>query len=391
MFAFISVSPFLVPDPQKLTLIFEGRERYNRRTTKTFSDAVNDGTTLFEQRYRVGFGFKQSPKVDGRAIYQYAHTETWSKARNFSTEASDLYVGEVNLHQPEGVYTLGRQILKIGGQRLFEESQFGQRSKSFDLVRFRGHNLDLWAGKVGYSPVLRDRARIVGGTYDSPLGQTLIAFKHDQWVFHQDFWTFDQRYAKTIAGIDVELEGALQRGRVSGKDLQAHFLHARVGKGFGKQWGTYVDFTQGSGGNSGNTTHDFDILYGATHSFYGRADDTGPRNLNDLEVGVTYKPAPGREFGITYNKFALYDPKDAWYGTGLSANSRPGGKFIDPTGKSGRDIGQEFDVLGRFDLSKRAYVATELASFQPGNFIKAFNGSHTKNQFWGIVYLMYKY
>jgi hypothetical protein len=373
-----------------ITPAIEGRERIQRRAFKQFQANAKDSSTLLEQRYRVGGDMTYGDNISGHLRYTYAHTYNLTPKGNFATEASDLYIGELDVKTHPGTIMVGRQLLKLGGQRLFEESSFGQRSKSFDLARFKTKQLDIFAGKVGLSPTPFDVARIAGATYDSPLGETLAVFKHDQWLQHEDFWTFDHRYTTTVKGFDIETEGALQRGRYNGKDLQSSFLHGRLTKGFGKHWGSYVEANAVSGGSSGNTSHLFENLYSGAHSFYGRMDMTGPRNMNNLEFAITYKMKPGKEIGISYDRFGLNSEFDGWYGKNGPLNTRKGGSFIDPTGKSGRDIGQEIDLFSHYDVDKRGdFLGVEAGTFLPGRFIRAFTGNNTRTQYWGTVYLQF--
>ena len=225
-------------DKIKITPIFEARERFNRRVNSQFSSKSNSNSSLFEQRYRIG-GFATDGRWDAKLIYQNANDMDWTAKRNYSYQASDLYVGDVDYRADGGTATLGRQIIQEGGLRLFEESFFGQRSKSYDALRFTNPQWDAFAGRIAYSPNPADQALVAGG-YTSRFGQTLIIFKHDQWVSHEDFYTGDQRYyfikGQGRTKVEGEFEGAAQRGRYNGQDLDSWFLHARVGHGMGKTW-----------------------------------------------------------------------------------------------------------------------------------------------------------
>ena len=377
----------------RIAPIFEARERFNRRINAQFSDKTNSDMSLFEQRYRLGGSFEDGNWA-GKVIYQYANDVDWSAKRNYSYQASDLYVGEADYTSDQGTATLGRQIVAKGGARLLEESTFAQRSKSFDALRLHNTQWDFFAGKVGLGSNAADFSRIVGGSYDSRFGETMLIYKHDRWVNHEDFYTADQRYY-FIKGagrikIEGEFEGAAQRGRANGLDMDAWFLHARVGRGMIKNWGTYLEANSFSGGQRGNTTFGFDNLYGATHDFLGRMDIFGPRNLNNVEAAATWKQ-PGKMVGVTFGRYWLRDPSGGFYNTSLGLNSFPGGPLIDPTGTKGRDLGQEEDLLARYDVNKHVYIAFEGGLFQPGKYIRSFTGAFGKSELWSVIYAGYKY
>lgn len=385
----VGISIYLPPqavEQWKLTPIIEARERFQRRVNKAFSENVNDNRSDFEQRYRVGFDFRNGKDVSGKLRWQYAHNTIWTHSRNWSDMSSDLLLGELDLKAPRGVVQLGRQIIKKGSQRLFEESNFGQRSKSFDVARYIGQNADVFVGKAGYTPNRSDQARLLGASYLWKAGETFVVHKHDQWVQKQDFWTFDHRFVKNWKSLSLDVEGAFQSGRSNGKDLDGWFLTSRLTKTFNKKWGAYVEADAFSGGQNSTDQHRFEPLYGATHAYYGLADVQGPQNVNDFELGVVYKPNTRLQLTGIYNVFQLRDAKDGWYGTNAgSINSGSHGKFIDSTGKAGRDVAQEFDLQARYSMGKHDSLSMELALIKPGRFISTLNGAGTKNQLWGFV------
>lgn len=378
-----------------ITPYVEARERVQRRTDKGFSDHLKDNSSLFESRYRLGFSVTDNKRFSGRVIYQYGLTQQWTAARNSSFQGSDLYVaeGDLKLDKKGDTLKFGRQIIAKGGQRLFEESFFGQRSKSYDALRVTGKNYDVFAGKVGYGPVADDKARLAAASYDWPqsLGETMVAYKYDRWRTHENFFTFDHRYVGTFGQgrrkVNLELEGAYETGRYGGKDLSAWFLHGRLGNSVDKAWGTFVEGNVYSGGNSATKTNDFDNLYGATHDWLGRMDVVGPRNIENICVAAAYKGIPKVQLEVSYDHFWLTNASDALYSTGLGVYSVGGHKAVDPTGQSGRDVGQEEDLVARYDVNKNLWFGAEMGLFQPGPFIRKIVGSGNNNQLWGMIYV----
>lgn len=364
--------------------VIELRTRFDRRQDRDLSDANSDNRTLWEQRARLGVDFKFGEKISGRVRYQYAHTLAWTPTRTASDESSDLYLGHIDFKTTDGTVTVGRQILKFGNNRLFEESNFGQRSKSFDGIRFSGKRVDAFVAKVGYSGSRSEQARLLGGAYRWQAGESLVYLKNDSWVTQSNVWTFDHRYTQKFNRGDFALEGAVQRGRVGGLDVDAFWMHGRFNYDVNSKIKTYAEGNVASGGISGNKTRRFDARYGTPHSVLGLVDMQSLTNVRHVELGVNYKPNKTSEYSLSLHRFWLYDKSDGWYG-GTSINSRPGGQFIDPTGYAGNDLGSEVNLTGKWDLSKLYSVQLEGGVFFPGKFVRSFNGPATTNQYWAVL------
>ncbi|HZH98717.1 MAG TPA: alginate export family protein [Fimbriimonadaceae bacterium] len=391
---FISVPPVDLPPLQKskwdLTPVVEVRERLERRDERDLSSLTDDDRGELGSRYRLGVDFNNKAGVGGRFRYQFAHSLINTRARNFSDEHSDVYLAHVDFARPEGLFSAGRQVVRKGGMRLFEESNFGQRSKSFDLVRFTGKGLDLFAGKVGYSGNRSDQARLVGGSYAGPWGETLIVYKHDRWLSNQNFWTFDHRIDRPAGKGRFAVEGAFQRGTSGGRETRGWWLHGRITHPTSKKTTMYLEANAASGGGDANVSHAFEPLYGTTHSVYGFSDLQGLRNMNHVEMGVTHQVNPRLEMQASVHKFELRDARDGWYDTGGRINRRPGGLYQDPTGSSGRDTGFELNLLTRYKLSTRETLQLELAVFKPGGFQRNLAGGTARDQLWGLLTYVYR-
>lgn len=378
--------PFALIQAQmtKIKPVVELRTRLDRRLDKDLSDAVDDNRSALESRARIGFDFVDGKEISGKFRWQYAHTLAWTPKGNGSDESSDLYFGYIDVKTPHGTWSIGRQPIHFGASRIFEESNFGQRSKSHDLVKFHNDRFDAFAGKVGYTSNQSDQARLIGGVVRWAGGESLAYFKHDQWVTNADFWTIDHRWYSKFTNGDYELEGAIQRGRNSGLDVDAFWLHGRVNYSLSPKTKVYLEGNIASGGQDATKTRRYDARYGTPHSTLGLVDVQGMTNVRHLELGVTYKAKPNLEYLLSFHKFYLYDKTDGWFG-GTSINSRPGGQFIDPTGASGNDVGSELNFAVKWDLTKQDTIALESGIFFPGNFVKALTAGNTRNQLWGVL------
>ena len=146
-----------------------------------------------------------------------------------------------------------------------------------------------------------------------------------------------------------------------------------------------------SGGGHGGTTNTFDQLYPSVHDRHGLIDMVGWKNVRDLGLGFRYDPDKATSVKLQFHAFGLDSARDAWYGAGGGPNRRPGGVFRDPTGAKGRDLGDEFDVDAARNLNARQTVRAGLGVFRPGRFVRAFNGSATRDQVWGYVQWGYRF
>ncbi len=379
-----NLKTFLLND-FKITPVIEARFRFERRTDRDLSSAANDNRSGFDSRFRVGADFEGKNGVSGKVRYQYAHTESWTPSRNSSDMHSDLYLGFVNFKKDRGTFSIGRQTLNYGDKRIFEESNSGQRSKSYDLARYKTDKLDVFAGKVGYIGNRSDQARLLGGQVKWNAGETLAYFKSDRWVSDANYWTLDHRYAGSLDKLDYAVEGAIQRGTNGARRFDTFMLHGKATYKANPMTTLYLEANAFSGGGDANTNRGFDGVYGSPHSLYGLSDMQGARNANHFEIGAIYKPIKTAEYVLSFHKYSLRDKSDGWYGPGGSINRGPGGAFIDPTGSSGSDIGTEINLAGKWELGHGQRLDAELALFKPGSFVKAFNGASMKDQFWALI------
>lgn len=377
------LKPILV-DQFKVTPVIELRERFERRIERDQSSAARDNRSTLESRLRVGFDFS-GKNVSGKFRYQYSHALRWAPARNDSDMNSDIYLAFADFKSEEGTFSVGRQILNYGDKVLLEESNSGNRSKSYDLLKFKSGGLEAFVGKVGYQANRSDQARLLGGVYKTKDSETLAYFKSDRWVTNANFWTLDHYRTYTVDKFKFTGEGAIQRGKVGPLELDAWLLRGRADFKATDTTTIFAEITAASGGVDANKTRGFDATYGTSHSLLGLMDIQGYRNLNALELGVKHKANANAEYGFSILRFGLRDNRDGWYGTGGSINRGPGGAFVDPTGNSGRDVGTEFNLVGRWKTRPGHELMLELGLFKPGNFIRAFNGASTRDQLWALI------
>lgn len=379
---------FILPDLHdqfKFTPAVEIRSRFERRINGDFSDAASDDRSEWANRLRAGFDFTNGKELSGKVRWQYSHSLKWSPSANNSDEHSDLAWAFIERKEPsQAVWTAGRQPLKKGAGRLVDELPFSQRQRSFDGVRYRNAKADVFVGRTGLASSEKDYSMFGFGAVKWSAGETMLLFKRDDGPSDVALWTLDHRYEWKHGKWSGALEVAGQRGESNGVDLNAYWGHARVDYKVNATTGLYVEANVASGGGDSTEYRGFDSLYAGNHVPYGLLDVQAPRNMRHLELGAVYTPDPKWKVVASVNRYALFDPADAWYGNS-GANKRPGGIFKDPSGAAGRDVGTEWGVSITHQLNKRDTLTLEAGIFKPGDFIRAFNGAATTDQHWLLL------
>jgi hypothetical protein len=377
-----SRKPVVKPD-------IEIRSRFERRTDKDFTKSANDNRTDLLTRIRPGVTISKDNWVV-RLQAQYAHDLIWSKASNKSTENKDMSLAYLQVKENSRTVTLGRQYITLNDERLVGAGDWTQLGRSFDGVRVKSANLDLFAAKVGLQTGISHAARLYGASIASKYGTTTLLVKTDKvGAARSHVNTLDHLWKGKVGDLSAQAEIALQGGRTGGKDLGAFAIQAGVSKALPNNLTIGAEFSMASGGSSATKTKTFDNLYPTNHKFYGSADMVGWRNIQELAVKASYKTKGGASFKFGHHHFWLFDKKDGFYGAGGGLNKGLGGaNLIDPTGASGRYLGSEFDLEYSRPIGKSASVAAGVATFTPGGFIKARNGGSAKAQNW--LYVKYE-
>ncbi|HWA83133.1 MAG TPA: alginate export family protein, partial [Fimbriimonadaceae bacterium] len=152
----------------------------------------------------------------------------------------------------------------------------------------------------------------------------------------------------------------------------------------------YIEVNSASGGSSATVNRTFDTNYGAGHGKYGLADKFCWKNMNQLGIGVDYTGVKDLCLHASWNAYSLRDSRDAWYMSNGSSGASGSTKFQDPTGASGRDLGQEINFDSVYCLSKTKSIQAGFSLFNPGKFIGNLTG-HRDQEFWGYFQLNFKF
>jgi len=364
--------------------VFDIRERIERRLEKDFNESVPDNRSDLTSRLRAGFDFSYKNQYTGRVMYQYGHTLYWSPAKNASEWRSDIFLAYVDAKTMEGTLRLGRQNIFISSQRLLGQSDWGITGRSYDGARWTGKGWDVFAGRLSVNGTPSKDATIAGALHSGKYGDTLYVYRHDEKsASHIDLHTLDHVWKFKSNRWSGSAEGAIQTGRTGDRKQEAWAAAVRADYASDSKTTLYFEGAAASGGGDAETSRTFDQYYATLHSKHGIMDMQGWRNMTGITLGVNHKPTPKLSLTGEFHKFGLFDASDAWYGDGGGANKG----FVDPTGNSGKDVGQELDLYASYSLDAKSQLEGGFGVFMPGDFVKSFPGRNDK-QFWG--YLQYR-
>lgn len=388
MFTFVPVAAVLDAQskPPAVQLEFENRFRIERRTDRDFNEANRDNLTEFSDRYRIGVRMKGSDGWTGFLQHQYARTRFFKTGGDPATlESADLLQAHAQRKVGDETLTIGRQRINFGTERLVGSLEWVNNSRSFDGFRLQKGPWDAFAARIAVQRRRPKEARLVGVSRVWGQGATSLIYKHDKPAAgNVDLWTLSHAHKGALAGFAWEGELALQGGDASGKDQEAWAVHWAAERPLSAKTKLMVEVNAASGGGSGDTTQTFDNLYPTNHKFYGIMDLHAWKNVEMVAVQVTHKARPDLDFKARWQTSRLHDAKDAWYSAGGTPNRHAGGAFIDPTGASGRNLGQELDIEVFWKSSPNATLSAGIATFLPGGFVKKEAGDD-KAQVFGYV------
>lgn len=366
--------------------IIEFRQRFERRIDKQFSSAVDDQLAVPAFRLRYGFEFGPSKDVNFRIVMQSEREWTVVPGKESQDDRNDAFEFSVAKKLGDSWITLGRQIINKGDKRLVANSDWSNVGRTFDGVRFTNGRWDGFIGRLGAAQRANRENKMAFLSYTSPFGETSIINKLDGMASPvTSIQTIDHVWTRKIRNLDLYVEGMVQMGKSGGKNVDAFAGVAKGALRIDPKWQIIAEADIASGGDSKDKTRKFDSLYASAFAPYGIMDTTGLRDMKMLSIGAIWDPMKTVNVKFEYLKFWLYDNTDGWYDTQNTINVRPGGSFVDATGAKGGDLGGEFNVNATWKYAKNQSLSGGIGVFQPGSFIKAFNGNDTSNQIWGYV------
>lgn len=176
-------------------------------------------------------------------------------------------------------------------------------------------------------------------------------------------------YGGTLAYTFGDRKVASAAGKVKSDDeVRAWGANARLGYTFDHPWqpriGVEYSYASGDGNPNDGRHGTFDGAFGAIDAYYGRMNFFSWMNLHDCQLSLSAKPTKKLKVSLDAHCFHLDNAKDAWYW----CSGRPARQ--DATGKAGRDVGREIDLILNYKYNQHWAFMAGYAHFFPGTFIK---------------------
>jgi hypothetical protein len=163
------------------------------------------------------------------------------------------------------------------------------------------------------------------------------------------------------SGFDYDFSVIHQFGQNGSKDVDAWGGTAEIGYRFDHAWkprlSGFYGYASGDKDPADNEDNRFERFYG-----FGR-----PWSANDYIVYENIK-APKLRLELTPTEKLRVDLGYSWYSLASGRDRFNGAKAVDPTGRSGDEIGHEFDIRARWQITKKLELIAGYAHFTAGDF-----------------------
>jgi hypothetical protein len=181
--------------------------------------------------------------------------------------------------------------------------------------------------------------------------------------------TFGTRLNGGYNNFLYDFEPMLQLGQRGPSDVIAGASTSGVGWHFKDMpWNpvvwAYYDFASGSQNPLSGQLSTFNQLFPFGHYYLGWVDFVGRQNIQDYNLHLYLNPTKWITTNLQYHIFQLASASDALYNAG-GAPIR-----FDPTGKAGRDVGQELDFIVNFHLTRHQDVLFAYGHLFFGDYMK---------------------
>jgi hypothetical protein len=148
----------------------------------------------------------------------------------------------------------------------------------------------------------------------------------------------------------------------------------------------YFDYASGDHHPDGQGTYGtFNQLFPFGHYYFGFLGLVGRDNIEDFNLHLFLYPTRWTTVWLQYHDFHLASATDALYNANGNITRR------DPTGKSGTDVGQEFDFFVNFHLSAHSDILVGYSHLYAGSFIRNTAPTPAAARDPELFYLMYNF
>jgi len=368
----------------------------NNYDIKKYGSAGDDSFLLSRLRLDVGVVFPSSLKTflqlqDSRSLGSKFDDSDFTRSNPFH-DNMDIRQAYINYKLSNGFsFQVGRQQISFGDKRIFGPGNWGNTGRYvWDAARIRYTNAwvdshtffgrfiirdpDRWPNKHAAGPTAyANYTKIKNLPFDLDLFYIIKSDSHGDTIGESgtgNLSCHNTGFALngTLNAWDYGATFVYQFGNKGNDDISAYGLAARLGYTFALPWSPHVmiQFINGSGdknpddGRSGT----FDgVFSGADTVLYGWMNLFFWSNTREYRIDTVLSPTQRLSFRGEYHYFTLDKKKDAWYYPGKAQRR-------DPTGNSGRDLGQEIDLTFHYKAKKWLDLKGGYCFFFPGEFIR---------------------
>jgi len=150
--------------------------------------------------------------------------------------------------------------------------------------------------------------------------------------------------------------------------VEAYGANSRLGYTFATPWqpclAAEYSFASGDSDPDDGLYRTFDGAFGAVDRMYGRMNLFSWMNIHDFQLSYSIKPTVRTAVSLDHHWFYLDEARDAWYYCNGRSQRR------DPTGRAGRAVGREIDLVISHKHNDHVKFQTGYAHFFPGGFLK---------------------
>jgi hypothetical protein len=324
-------------------------------------------------------------------IDRFAPTTSEMDHLGFLQAYAELHFDDALFGLPSS-FSAGRFSFDAVDRRLIARNRYRNTANAFDGVRWRvGNDQSLWEATVfalrpvrrGFDPFdnVSQGARLFCGGY-----ATFRARSPEMVLEPYYFYLEDERNPATArqlhtAGLhafgelhdgffDYDLSAAAQWGDLGGLDHAAHAIHAEIACNFRHPWrprlALWVNYGSGDADPNDGNSGRFAELFGAPFGMYGFTRYFTWENTLSPVISISFRPAEKIRVEFLLRSYLLARKRDVW----VRARDAMGNPRQDPTGSSGRHVGEEVDVRVRWQPRKGLLIDTGVGHFMPGSFVE---------------------
>ena len=388
--------------------------RYMHETNSRLTRKEND-YTLFRTRAYADLWYQDMFRIYGEFIgadsigYELNPLVIDRNRADILNLFADVKIGEV---QNAPVYArIGRQELLLGSQRNISALDWANTRRTFQGARIMSTSEKVDYDLFWVQPVIPNARRLDSVDNNQNFFGSWLTYRPRKGDFLDLYWLFLDNTNVTrqqninVAPTSVHTIGGRSTGNRDGFlwEVEAnvqlgergneHIYAGSTSTGVGYNWAEnplnptfwlYYDYASGDRNPNQGNYNTYNQLFPFGHYYLGWVDLVGRQNIQDLNAHLYLYPTNYTTVWLQYHHFRLDQSRDALYNAGGAAIRR------DATGRAGRNLGDEIDIVLNFHLSKHADILTGYSRLFGGDFLRNTSGKNASINS-DLFYFMYSY